>query len=387
MAKAQTASCGLFPNGESVGSLAVLGDRLFATADPPEASLRRFDPAGRLQVEQLPSTARRVFTAGDRLVADTANGLAERSNEVWRVISRRGQQEGFGNGHVGALAAYGKRIIVGFFDGGLAELVRAPPPGATALAGSATDAPMVLRALADPDSSRIWAVNALLDAGGVLHIASLRGAFRFDGSRITALEGSSAAFSLAQTRGGVAIGYGEGVLLPERKLLSAFHGLPGNQATALAAADGGLLVGTPSGLGYVLDRKVRWRVASGEGKLPHPWVTTILPQPGSVLVGTYGGGLARRVGAMSETGDWRPFPETQGLKINTGCLVAAGGRVYAGTDGTGLFRLSVDGTRFERLKLALPSPRVTALLEWDGFLYIGTDEGLTRWPVERDVQP
>jgi hypothetical protein len=146
-------------------------------------------------------------------------------------------------------------------------------------------------------------------------------------------------------------------------------------------------VGTPSGLGYVFDRKVRWRVASGEGKLPHPWVTTILPQPDSVLVGTYGGGLTRRVGAMFDKGEWRPFPETQGLKINTGCLITAGGRVYAGTDGTGLFRLSVDGTRFERLKLALPSPRVTALLEWDGSLYIGTDEGLTRWPVDRDVQP
>ena len=90
---------------------------------------------------------------------------------------------------------------------------------------------------------------------------------------------------------------------------------------------------------------------------------------------------------MLDPGAWKPFPETAGLKVNTGCLVAANGRVYAGTDGTGLFRLSRDGTRFERLKLSLPSQRVTALLEMDGFLYIGTDEGLTRWSVERDVQP
>lgn len=77
-----------------------------------------------------------------------------------------------------------------------------------------------------------------------------------------------------------------------------------------------------------------------------------------------------------------PFTETVGLKINTACLVMAGGRVYAGSDGAGLFRMARDGTRFEPLKLALPSPRVTALFERDGFLYIGTDEGLTRWPVE-----
>ncbi len=90
---------------------------------------------------------------------------------------------------------------------------------------------------------------------------------------------------------------------------------------------------------------------------------------------------------MSDQGQWKAFQETEGLKVNTGALVMADGRVYAGTDGAGLFRLSRDGTRFERLKLSLPSQRVTALLEMGGFLYIGTDEGLTRWPVEREVQP
>lgn len=372
-------------NGGDVNSMAVLGDELFATSDPPEASVRRFDASGRVQVEQLPFAVRRVFTVGDRLMADTSNGLAERSNGSWRLTSRRRQQESFGNAHVGALGAYRGRIVAGFFDGGLAELVPAARSTvASALAGS--EEPMMLRSLPDA-ASAVWAVNGLLDAGGALHVASLRGAFRFDGARIEPVEGSGAAFSLARTRGGVAIGFGEGVLLPERKLLSAFHGLPGNQATALASVGTGLLVGTPSGLGYVEDLKVRWRVASGEGKLPHPWVTAILPVEDGVLVGTYGGGLTRRVGAMSDPGEWRPFTETQGLKVNTGCLVSANGRVYAGTDGTGLYRLSMDGTRFERLKLSLPSPRVTALFEKDGFLYIGTDEGLTRWSVERDVQP
>ncbi|MEO8502119.1 MAG: hypothetical protein ABI565_14460, partial [Vicinamibacteria bacterium] len=376
------------PNGDGVGSITVLGGRLFAAADPPEGSLRRFDAVGRLQVEQLPSAARRVFAVGDRLMADTQNGLFERAGDSWRVVSKRHQQESFGHAHVGALASYRGRVVVGFFDGSLAELAPGSPQGAPSLAQVAgREAPMILRPL--PGSSPVWAVNALLDAGGALHVASLRGVFRYDGSRVVAIEGAGAAFSLAQTKGGVAIGYGEGVLLPERKLLSAFHGLPGNQATALAAVEGGLLVGTPSGLGYVEGLKVRWRVASGEGKLPHPWVTAILPVPGSVLVGTYGGGLTRRSGPMSAPGEWRFFPETAGLKINTGCLIraAANGRIYAGTDGNGVLRLSADGARFEPLKLSLPSPRVTALFERDGLLYIGTDEGLTRWPVERDVQP
>jgi hypothetical protein len=375
-------------NGANVGSMAVEGDQLFATSDPPDASLRRFDAGLALQVEQLPAAVRRVLPAGDHLLADTPLGLIERSREGWRPLSRRLEPEGLGSDHVGALARYRGRLIVGFFDGGLAELVPSAARDIDALSGTANgEAPMMLRPIAGAGSSRIWAVNALIEAGGVLHVASLRGASRFDGSEFTPVDGSGAAFSLARTGSGVAIGYGEGVLLPERKLLSAFHGLPGNQATALAAIEGGLLVGTPSGLGYVEDRKVRWRVSSGEGRLPHPWVTALLPTEGGVLVGTYGGGVVRRVGRILDKGEWRPFPETQGLKVNTGCLIAAAGRVYVGTDGDGLFRLSRDGTRFEPLKLSLPSQRVTALLETGGFLYIGTDEGLTRWPVERDVQP
>jgi hypothetical protein len=373
------------PNGAGIGSIAVEGDHLFASADPSESSLRRFDRSLALEVEPVPFAVRRVFIVFDRLMADTVAGLAERSNGVWRPIARRRQQESFGNAHVGALAAYRGRLMVGFFDGGLAELAAGPAPAG--LGDSRSEPSFMLQPIAAPASPQVWAVNALLEAGGALHVASLRGAFRFDGSRVFSVQGPGAAFSLARTKSGVAIGYGEGVWLPEGKLLSGFHGLPGNQATALAALEDGLLVGTPSGLGYVEGLKVRWRVATGEGKLPHPWVTAILPIDGGILVGTYGGGLTRRLGRMSDKGEWKPYVETEGLKVNPGCLVEVKGRIYAGTDGSGVFRLSKEQTRFERLKLSLPSQRVTALLEKDGFLYVGTDEGLTRWPVDRDVQP
>ena len=378
------------PGGQATAFIEAVDDHLFATSDPPDSSLRQFDAALRIQVESLPSPVRRIFVANGRLVADTRAGLFGRSLGEWHIILKRHQQQSFGHAHVGALGVYRDRLFAGFFDGGLAELMSETAGGGEPSPNFATrdevESPMALRAVVDPSAPSVWAVNALLSAGGALHIASLRGAFRFDGTRFTPVEGAGAAFSLAQTRSGVAIGYGEGVLLPENKLLSGFHGLPGNQATALAAAENGLLVGTPSGLGFVEDRTVRWRVASGEGKLPHPWVTAILPLEGSVLIGTYGGGLTRRKGAMSEKGDWQPFVETEGLKINTGCLVKASGRVYAGTDGAGLYRLSVDGSRFERLKLSLPSQRITALVEKDGFLYIGTDEGLTRWSLDQHTE-
>jgi len=69
------------------------------------------------------------------------------------------------------------------------------------------------------------------------------------------------------------------------------------------------------------------------------------------------------------------------LKINPGCLLRAAGRMYAGTDGDGLWQSSEDGQRFERLALTLPSSRVTALLASADTLHVGTDEGLASIPL------
>jgi ligand-binding sensor domain-containing protein len=229
--------------------------------------------------------------------------------------------------------------------------------------------------------SAAWGVNALLSAGGTLYVASLRGAARLDGERLIPLPGPGAAFSLAATPDGVAIGYGQGVLLPQSRLLSAFHGLPGNQALALVWADA-LYVGTPSGLGAVREGRVLWRLGQGDGRLPHPWITALLTSEQGLVIGTYGGGIAR-VPAARQGGVPRVerLVETEGLKVNAGCLVSAGGRLYAGMDGRGLWRSSADGRRFERLDLALPSPRITALLPIADGLLVGTDQGVALVPL------
>jgi ligand-binding sensor domain-containing protein len=90
--------------------------------------------------------------------------------------------------------------------------------------------------------------------------------------------------------------------------------------------------------------------------------------------------------AESRSGRFEPFVETEGLKVNAHCLVEAGGRLYAGTDGRGLYRLSLDRRRFERLDAPLPSQHVTALLADEDELYVGTDEGLTRLALEPQTQ-
>ena len=353
--------------GEDVAAGVVYDGRFWGVAAPPIDAVLRYEPGGRIGEERLPALVHAVMEAGGELLADTDAGVFRREDGVWRRMLPRVPALPPGRRHVGALAVHDGRLVVGFFDGGLAT---------TALGGREPD----WREVAGGEA---WGVNALLPAGGVLYIASLRGAARFDGRRLVPIEGPGAAFSLAATRDGVAIGYGQGVRLPGATLLSAFHGLPGNQALALAAGES-LFVGTPSGLGAMDGRRVRWRVTSGEGKLPHPWVTALHVGGDGLYLGTYGGGIARRGGSagggrgLADGADYVGFPETAGLKVNAGCLVEVGGRVYAGTDGDGLWRLSLDRGRFERVGLGLPSPRVTALIGDGDGLWIGTDEGLAR---------
>jgi len=324
-----------------------------------------------IREERFSARVLRVMSTSGELFADTDRGLFRRTAEGWRLARPRPEALPPGSAHLSALAFFGERLVAGTFDGGLAVAEGPRPKEWRAVPGSSA-----------------WGVNALLAAGGEMYVASLRGAARFDGERLHALAGPGAAFALAATDAGVAIGYAQGVRLPGSTLVSAFHGLPGNQVLALASSRE-LFVGTPSGLGALHGRSVAWRVAAGESKLPHPWVTALVEESGVLYVGTYGGGVTRRVAreahgagaGLVDRASYLAFAETDGLKINPGCLLSAGGRLYAGTDGAGLWRSSEDGSRFERLQATLPSPRVTALAAKGDLLHVGTDEGLVTLPL------
>lgn len=328
---------------------------------------------GQRTEQPLPFRADRLLVAGGLLLADGPDGTWRRGRGGWEVVARR-EGAALPSARVNALASDGSRLWIGFFDGGVAWTEPSPPGGA----------PSAVRTLA---GSGAWGVNALLPAGGSLWVASLRGAYRLRGAGLEPIQGAGAAFSLAAFGGGVAVGYGQGVALPGPRLLSAFHGLPGNQSVALAASRAGdaLWVGTPTGLGRVERRRVTARVTAGEGKLPHPWVTGLAVADDSLLVATYGGGVAERSGE-GPAERWRRFPETEGLKVNAACLVVdAEGRAWIGTQGRGLWRSDPSRRRFERVDAALPSPNVFALAlfpaERPRSLFVGTDEGLARLPL------
>ena len=188
---------------------------------PPEGPPRvsALLPDGSRTESTAPERFRRLLVAGGALYADGPSGL-HRFDAARGFSLVRATPASLPLPHVNALAADGARLWLGFFEGGLAS---ADPRGAP------------LRATTVP-AGDAWGVNALLPMGGVVYAATLRGAFRVGEGDVRALEGAGASFSLAATAAGLAVGYGQGVLLPDRRLLSAFHGLPGNQAYALAAS-------------------------------------------------------------------------------------------------------------------------------------------------------
>jgi hypothetical protein len=357
------------PRGaDAVDGVAFEGAFHFVPADAPPR-LASLLPDGSRREVPAPERFRRLLVAGGRLLADGPSGLrrhdAARGFELVRAAT-----PGIPAAHVNALAADGMRLWLGFFDGGLATADPRESP---------------LRARPAP-SGDAWGVNAILPMAGVVYTATLRGAFRIEGDDVRPIDGAGAAFALAQTTSGLAIGYGQGVLLPARRLLSAWHGLPGNQAYALAPDGASLWVGTPTGLGRVERQRVSGRVLPGEGKLPHPWVTALLAGEDGLWIATYGGGIAvRRRGG--EEAPFDPFPETRGLKVNAGALLALpDGRLCAGTQGSGVWCSDRARTRFARLDLPLPSPDVFSLAafpkEAPEHLFAGTSEGLLRLPAD-----
>jgi hypothetical protein len=351
------------PGGQRITSAVLSDQHLFAVA---EGRLLRFDLQGRPAEERIPALPMRAFSSAGLLFVDTSNGLFRKSPEGWILTRPRPDSLPPGPSHVSALASWNGKPVVGLFDAGI-------------LVGEVTGQRFAWTSV--PETA-VWGVNALLPVDATLFIASLRGVARFDGRRMQG-PSTGAAYALARTKEGIALGFGQGVQLADGRWLSAFHGLPGNQALALAEGHE-LFVGTPSGLGAIAGGRVAWRVAAGDGKLPHPWVTALAIFQNSLYVGTYGGGVVRRsahADGRPGPGDFDPFLDTRGFKVNTGCLRVAGGRLYLGTEGRGLFRLSDDRSRFVPLQVPLPSPRVTALLQNGEFLLIGTDEGLARLPL------
>jgi len=157
--------------------------------------------------------------------------------------------------------------------------------------------------------------------------------------------------------------------------LYAFHGLVNNHVYALGASGDRLLAGTLGGMSVLDAGVIQAGYTTANSELEHNWITAIVPVGNEWFVGTYGAGVLK----FRDTGAWEGFPVATGAyEVNPNAMLATADRVYAGSLGRGLYVYDKAEQRWSTIVDGLPSANVTALAAHDGYLYVGTDNGIVR---------
>jgi len=163
----------------------------------------------------------------------------------------------------------------------------------------------------------------------------------------------------------------------------SFHGLVNNHVYALGTADDELMVGTLGGLSSVRKGIVNTNFTAGNSGLKQNWITAVVRVGDEWMIGTYGSGIV----GLDDAGNFHTYETgTAAVEVNPGAMLATKDHVFAGTLGTGLYIYDRRKERWAVLTEGLPSTNVTALTSGNGFVYIGTDNGLVRIQ-ESKIQP
>jgi hypothetical protein len=313
--------------------------------------------------------------AGDATYALTASGLLERGpGGEWRSVLK-GNEHMLTDGDVSSLmVARDGRVWVGYFDRGLDIL---PAAGGKPL---------------HIENDRVFCVNRIVEdeRQGTVAVATANGLVLFDrdGHEKQVLTRDSGLIATHVTD--VALS-GEGMVAATPAGITfldaggphsmyAFEGLVNNHVYALGARRDALLVGTLGGLSLVSGGVVRRNLTTGNSGLKANWITALAEAGDDWLIGTYGAGVLR----MDAGGNVSATVATlQGTVVNPGAMLAASGRVLAGTLGKGLLVGDATGTRWKTVTAGLPSLNVTALATDGGVVYVGTDNGLVKIAIDR----
>jgi ligand-binding sensor domain-containing protein len=163
---------------------------------------------------------------------------------------------------------------------------------------------------------------------------------------------------------------------------NAFHGLVNNHVYAIASERQTILAGTLGGLSVLENGVVKASYTTSNSRMKHHWITAIVRVGDDWFAGTYGAGVLR----LDSNGQWRGFPDSSdAFVVNPNAMLVTGGHVYAGTLDRGLYVYNRRIGRWTTTITGLPSLNVTALAARDGYVYIGTDNGLVRI-LERNLE-
>jgi ligand-binding sensor domain-containing protein len=316
-----------------------------------------------------------LFRSGDSLYAVTESGVyARQPAGSWsRVLEPSGGLLTDRNISALGVDAAG-RLWVGYFDRGL-DIVESASQHARHV-----------------EDDHVFCINRIRPNlfRGATAVATANGLVLFDaqGNRKQVLgkaEGLIAdhVTDVAAFRNGIVVATPAGLTFIDSegmRSLYAFHGLVNNHVYTVATNGTQVLAGTLGGVSLLEGDQVRASYTTATSALKHNWITAAVPLDGEWWVGTYGAGIVR----MDASGKFAASDGAGGdLVINPNAMLATSRLLVAGTMGRGLYVMDRKSARWFAVTEGLPSLNVTALAESNGFIYVGTDNGLLRIPEQR----
>jgi ligand-binding sensor domain-containing protein len=261
------------------------------------------------------------------------------------------------------------QLWIGYFDRGLDLL--------------SSDATRVLHV----ENQHVFCVNRILpnEKSGIINVATANGLVRFTSSGsqqqvLTKADGLIAdhVTDVVPYGDGMAIATPAGLTFLDSsgaRSMYAFHGLVNNHVYTLGVSGDELMVGTLGGLSLLGKGEVLVNYTAGSSGLKQNWITAVARVGDEWMVGTYGSGVV----GLDRAGHFRSFEKaTAAVEINPNAMLVTPHHVLAGTLGNGLYVYDRETMRWSILSEGLPSQNVTALAESNGYIYVGTDNGLVR---------
>ncbi len=242
------------------------------------------------------------------------------------------------------------------------------------------------------EDEHVFCVNRIFaDAKtGAIDVATANGLVRFDNSGseqqvLTRADGLIAdhVTDVAAYRDGLALATPAGLTFLDAsgaRSMYAFHGLVNNHVYALGVSGDQLLAGTLGGLSVLDKGDVAANYTTATSNLKHNWITAVVPVGAEWMVGTYGAGIL----GLDRVGRFHSFETASGpFEVNPNAMLITPNYVLAGTLGKGLYLYDRQSGRWSVIDSGLPSLNVTALAMGNGYIYVGTDNGLVRIPEQK----
>jgi ligand-binding sensor domain-containing protein len=363
-------------NGVLVTSLLPRGDELWVGSEDQGVlrvplAAKRSRSASRSAAGSTPEEVRQILPAENGVLVLTLSGMFEvkASGFGWREVLKP-RSGVLTDRNVSALALdKNGQLWVGYFDRGLDIL------------------PNSFGRAAHIENDRVFCVNRIWPASkdGTVEVATANGLVRFGPSGepeqvLGKADGLIAdhVTDVVPYHDGLAVATPAGITFLDAdgpRSMYTFHGLVNNHVYALGVFNDDLMVGTLGGLSSLEKGFVKANYTAGNSGLKQNWITAVVRMDDEWMIGTYGSGVM----GLDSTGKFHPYETaTAPVEINPNAMLVTKAHVFAGSLGNGLYVYDREKRRWTTVTDGLPSASVTALAEGDGYIYVGTDNGLVR---------